>query len=43
MLYEVITDRKGDYQYEGKFYAPADNTPVYFVPAKSMDGSYNFV
>lgn len=36
--YYRYMDRKGAYQYEGKFYAPADNTPVYFVPAKSMDG-----
>jgi len=36
--YYRYMDRQGEYQYEGKFYAPADNTPVYFVPAKSMDG-----
>ncbi len=36
--YYRYMDRKGEYQYEGKFYAPADNTPVYFVPARSMDG-----
>ncbi len=36
--YYRYMDRKGAYQYEGKFYAPADNTPVYFVPTKSMSG-----
>ena len=36
--YYRYMDRKGEYQYEGKFYAPADNTQLYFVPTKSMDG-----
>lgn len=36
--YYRYMDRKGEYQYEGKFYAPTDNTKVYFVPTRSMDG-----
>lgn len=36
--YYRYMDRKGDYQYEGKFYAPADNTGIYFVPTRSMEG-----
>lgn len=36
--YYRYMDRKGDYQYEGKFYAPADNTPIYFVPTQTMSG-----
>lgn len=36
--YYRYMDRMGAYQYQGKFYAPEDNTPLYFVPAKTMDG-----
>lgn len=36
--YYRYMDRKGEYQYEGKFYAPTDNAQVYFVPTKSMEG-----
>ena len=36
--YYRYMDRKGEYQYEGKFYAPVDNTKLYFVPTKTMDG-----
>ena len=36
--YYRYMDRKGEYQYEGKFYAPADNTEIYFVPTRSMEG-----
>lgn len=35
--YYHYMDRKGEYQYEGKFYAPTDHTEIYFVPAKSME------
>lgn len=36
--YYRYMDHKGEYQYEGKFYAATDNAKIYFVPAKSMDG-----
>lgn len=36
--YYRYMDRKDAYQYEGKFYASTDNTEIYFVPAKSMEG-----
>jgi len=35
--YYRYMDRTDEYQYTAKFYAPADNTPVYFVPTKAMD------
>ena len=35
--YYRYMDRTGEYQYTAKFYAPDDNTPVYFVPTKAMD------
>ena len=35
--YYRYMDRTGEYQYTAKFYAPTDNTPVYFVPTKAMD------
>lgn len=31
-------DRKGEYQYEGKFYAATDNARIYFTPERSLDG-----
>ena len=36
--YYRYMDHKGEYQYEGKFYAPTDNAKVYFVPTKSIEG-----
>lgn len=36
--YYRYMDRKDAYQYEGKFYASTDNTEIYFVPVKSMEG-----
>lgn len=36
--YYRYMDRKGEYQYEGKFYAPTDNSKIYFVPTKTMSG-----
>ncbi|WP_163718703.1 hypothetical protein [Mangrovibacterium lignilyticum] len=35
--YYRYMDRQGEYQYQGVFYSPSENTPVYFVPAKTMD------
>lgn len=35
--YYRYMDRTGEYQYTARFYAPANNTPVYFVPTKAMD------
>lgn len=35
--YYRYMDRTGEYQYTARFYAPADNTPIYFVPTKAMD------
>lgn len=31
-------DRQGEYQYQGKFYAPTDNSKFYVVPERTMDG-----
>lgn len=36
--YYRYMDRVGEYQYQGSFYAAGDNTEVFFVPEKSMDG-----
>lgn len=36
--YYRYMDKKGECQYEGKFYAATANAKIYFVPAKSMDG-----
>lgn len=36
--YYRYMDRKGEFQYEGKFYAPADHTKLYFVPTQTMSG-----
>lgn len=31
-------DRKGEYQYEGKFYAATDNSKIFFTPERNLDG-----
>ncbi len=31
-------DRKGEYQYEGKFYATTDNSKIFFTPERNLDG-----
>lgn len=31
-------DRKGAYQYEGKFYASTNNAKIYFTPERNLDG-----
>lgn len=36
--YYRFMDRKGEYQYEGKFYAATDNAKVYFTPELNLDG-----
>lgn len=30
-------DRKGEYQYEGKFYAAKDNSKIYFTPERNLE------
>lgn len=36
--YYRYMDRRGEYQYDGKFYASTDDSEIYFVPEKRMDG-----
>lgn len=36
--YYRYMDRKGEYQYEGKFYAATDDSKVYFTPERNLDG-----
>lgn len=31
-------DRRGEYQYEGKFYAAKDNSKIFFTPERTIDG-----
>ncbi len=35
--YYRYMDRTGAYQYNGRYYAPEDQTPIFFVPTKSVD------
>lgn len=36
--FNPMKDHGGEYQYGGYFYAPKDNTKVFFVPTKGLDG-----
>ncbi len=36
--YYRYMDRKGEYQYEGKFYAATDDSKVYFTPERNLEG-----
>lgn len=36
--YNPMKDHGGEYQYGGFFYAPKDNTKIFFVPTKNLNG-----
>lgn len=36
--YNPMKDHGGEYQYGGYFYAPKDNTKIFFVPTKDLNG-----